>query len=883
MQHPVSKLDRTVTTLLSIHKDPLAIIDREFRVWATSPAFSRFMEWNPSHSTGKILLNHFDRRSQVLLQRQFKSFGKHGFEEFKAPVVITIAAQKEVACILRLMTLSRGTDQPDQFLLILDIDNQQGVDIQGNPIKNEQSFLRKLIDINPNFIFAKDREGRYILVNKAMAEAYGVSPDDMIGKKDQDFHINEYEASRYLDDDLEVMDSLMSKHILRENFIDAAGKHHYLQIVKVPITGKDGRANEVLGVATDVTRRVKMEDALEESEERFRKFFEFSPMGIVIRDIENGKITQANKKLAGLFGYSEKELAGMHREIFTLKEDEKYRQSQTGKLVNGDIASFHTQKQYQKKDGSSVWCKTTRSLVSINNRTYIIGFIEDISEQKATMAALAESESRYRNLFQNNNDAILVYDANTKRFTTCNKRADEMFGYQEKEFKHLGPQHITPRVQPDGRLTKEIAKDNDKLIRQGTNISFELVHKRKNGELFESEISILPMDVHKEALAIVVIRDISERKRHERQIQASEALQRAFINALPDQKFRVSRNGLILAVYEGYDHGQAVPVRIERPEGKNLSTYFPGDLLDPLMQAIRKSLETRKVQSFEYQFGEEQGENHFEFRINAIDTDQCLIVIRNISDLKRAQIELEDKVNELNEKNEELKKYIKSNLQLENFAYIASHDLKEPLRTISGFTQLLNYRYQEVFDERGKEYLDFISTGVNNMNRLIEDLLEFSKVSTGEDQIEQINLRRQLYITVNALHQQISDNRAVVDIEDIPEMVYANKTLIQLFQNLITNAIKFKREEVAPIVKITCTDIGRYFQFSVADNGIGIKQEYYDRIFLLGKKLHPSSQFEGTGIGLALCKKIVEKHQGRIWVESKFGQGTTFHFTLPKR
>ncbi|MEM6726491.1 MAG: PAS domain-containing protein, partial [Bacteroidota bacterium] len=623
MQSPVSKLDRTVATLLSIHKDPLAIIDRDFRVWATSPAFSTLMEWNPSQSTGKPLLDFFDRRSQILCKRQIKALGKHGFEEFKSPIVLHINDQQK-PCILRLMTLGEEVEEPNsQFLLILDT-KDPGVGVQGGTNDQQSTFLRKLIDINPNFIFAKDREGRYILVNKAMAQAYGVSQDEMIGKTDSDFHINEYDAARFLDDDLEVMDSLMSKHILRETFTDAAGKHHFLQIVKVPIIGKDGQANEVLGVATDVTRRVKMEDALEESEERFRKFFEFSPMGIVIRDIETGKITQANKKLAELFGYSEQELVGMQREIFTLKEDERYRQAATGKLVNGDISSFHTEKQYQRKDGNSVWCKTTRSLVSINNRTFIIGFIEDISEQKATMAALAESESRYRNLFQNNFDTILVFDANRNRFTACNKRAEEMFGYKEKEFKHLGPQHITPRVQPDGRLTKEIVNENNKLISQGTNISFEIVHKRKNGELFESEVSILPMDVQKEMLAIIVIRDISERKGHERQIQASEALQRAFINALPDQKFRVSRNGLILAVYEGYDRDQAIPVQVDRPEGKNLSNFFPRDLLDELMDAIRFSLESKRVQSFEYHFGQVLGESHFEFRINAIDKDQCL-------------------------------------------------------------------------------------------------------------------------------------------------------------------------------------------------------------------------------------------------------------------
>jgi len=248
-----------------------------------------------------------------------------------------------------------------------------------------------------------------------------------------------------------------------------------------------------------------------------------------------------------------------------------------------------------------------------------------------------------------------------------------------------------------------------------------------------------------------------------------------------------------------------------------------------------------------------------------------------------SQQALAHKVDELNTKNEELKKYIDSNMQLENFAYITSHDLREPLRTISGFANLLEKKYLGKLDETADEYLGYILTSTKNMNALIEDLLIFSRVHTGEHTIEKIDLDDLLFQVVRSLDGSIKDTGAIVTYENIPETIKANRTKIkQLFQNLISNAIKFRKPDIAPQVIISAKSKGKFWEFIVQDNGIGINEEYFDKIFMIFKRLHTKDQYEGTGIGLSLCKKIVEQHGGEIHPESTVGEGTTFYFTIEK-
>ena len=223
----------------------------------------------------------------------------------------------------------------------------------------------------------------------------------------------------------------------------------------------------------------------------------------------------------------------------------------------------------------------------------------------------------------------------------------------------------------------------------------------------------------------------------------------------------------------------------------------------------------------------------------------------------------------MNEKNEDLEKYIDSNMQLENFAYMASHDLKAPIRTIVSFSQLLKRSLKDRLQENEEEYLQYISTGANSMKNLIEDLLTYSRVNTNNHQLEEVSLPRILERIQVDLQTALEDSRGSIKIKNIPDSIQADSTMMrQLFQNLLENAIKFRRPGIAPKVEIGCASTEDHWNFYIKDNGIGISPEFQEKIFLLFRKLHSSSQYEGTGIGLALCKKIVEQHGGKIWVDA---------------
>ena len=223
----------------------------------------------------------------------------------------------------------------------------------------------------------------------------------------------------------------------------------------------------------------------------------------------------------------------------------------------------------------------------------------------------------------------------------------------------------------------------------------------------------------------------------------------------------------------------------------------------------------------------------------------------------------------------------RSNKELEHFAYVASHDLQEPLRKITSFIDLLERQYKNQLGENADEYIERVVDGADRMQRLITDLLEYSRVGQGEISLTQIDLEAVLSRVLSNLGTEIEENGAVITHDPLPT-VQANESLVdRLLQNLIGNAIKFRREE-APHVHISTEQKGGEWRFSIRDNGIGIDPENIGKIFMLFQRVHSREEYPGTGIGLAICKKIVQRHGGRIWVESQPGQGSTFFLTLPK-
>lgn len=222
----------------------------------------------------------------------------------------------------------------------------------------------------------------------------------------------------------------------------------------------------------------------------------------------------------------------------------------------------------------------------------------------------------------------------------------------------------------------------------------------------------------------------------------------------------------------------------------------------------------------------------------------------------------------------------RSNQELEQFAYVASHDLQEPLRKIKGYTDLLSHRYQEQLDERANKYLDYISDSVLRMQALIKDLLTYSRVSTTQPIFKPIKLETLLNQTINDLSPGIEESQAKILTQSLPTVCGNPRLLGQLLQNLLANAIKFRSSQ-PPYITICATRQGKFWQIAIEDNGIGIESIHAERIFVLFQRLHCRDDYPGTGIGLTICQKIVELHGGKIWFESTPGLGTTFFFTLP--
>jgi signal transduction histidine kinase len=285
------------------------------------------------------------------------------------------------------------------------------------------------------------------------------------------------------------------------------------------------------------------------------------------------------------------------------------------------------------------------------------------------------------------------------------------------------------------------------------------------------------------------------------------------------------------------------------------------------------------------------GDGDFDYRISTEGEDELTALARQSNEMAArlkqsytslANLQAEVELRKRAEAN--IEKYIKdlkrSNEELQQFAYVASHDLQEPLRMVASYTQLLAARYEGQLDDKAHKYIEYAVDGAVRMQRLINDLLDFSRVGTRGMPMETTDCNAVLEEAINNLAAVIDESGAILTKEELPTLQADASQLILVFQNLISNAIKF-RGEAFPTVHVSAQDQGPEWVFSLKDNGIGIDPQYADKIFLIFQRLHTRQEYPGTGIGLAVCKRIVERHGGRIWVESAPGTGSTFFFTIP--
>jgi len=371
--------------------------------------------------------------------------------------------------------------------------------------------------------------------------------------------------------------------------------------------------------------------------------------------------------------------------------------------------------------------------------------------------------------------------------------------------------------------------------------------------------------------------DITDLKETESKLDKSEETRKAILYAIPDMVVIVGADGIITDFYPNDLYRRAFEAI--NFIGKHVSDILKPDTCKDVMELISRTIQENKMHSYNLEETSQDKTYYFELRISPFSANEVIILTRDISDQKTSQNKIDHYNKELYEKNQELERYITSNSELEKFAYIASHDLREPLRSLTGFAQLLQKRNEGHLTRESEEFIENIIQGAQRMNTLVSGLLEYSRIASTGKPFTNVNLPDLIKKVQSDLKIAIQENGAELVIFDLPDIYCDELQMRQLFQNLISNAIKFKSDK-SPIIKISAERADRHWLFKIEDNGIGIDMKFKDQVFQIFTRLHSQDKYPGSGIGLSVCKKILERHGGHIWLESTPGKGTTIFFTI---
>jgi len=495
-------------------------------------------------------------------------------------------------------------------------------------------------------------------------------------------------------------------------------------------------------------------------------------------------------------------------------------------------------------------------------------YFKDITERKEREQALTRTERRFEAIFADPNILVGLLDTDGT-VLDINETAMEYID-ADLEAVQGEPFWQTPWW-GEGEESRAKAQEWTTRAASGEYVEFEADLTQPQGERYTISGVFRPVtDEDGEVVSVIVSdRDITERRAYERQLEQSEQRYRTLAESFPNGLVTLYDDDLCYTVAEGqaFDY---LPVSKDDIEGKTPAEAFGEDVAETFEPLLRGALWGEEgVQEMTYAGRE--------WRLHAVpitDSDgevfAGMTMAQDITEQVRRQKQLERSNRRLEE----------SNQRLEQFAYAASHDLQEPLRMVSSYLTLIEDRYGDALDEDGQEFLEFAVDGADRMREMINALLDYSRVETRGDPFEPVDLGNVLADVRADLEMRIEETGAEVTAETLPRVEGDPNQLRQLLQNLLDNALTYTGEE-PPRVHVSAEREGEMWAVSVRDEGVGIDPEDTEEVFEVFQRLHSREEYDGTGIGLALCERIVERHDGEIWVDSESGEGATFTFTLP--
>ena len=627
--------------------------------------------------------------------------------------------------------------------------------------------------------------------------------------------------------------------------------------------------------------------AVRAGEEKFRRIFHISPVAIAIASLDEGYLLDANEAYWKLTGFAPGFAIGKTTVELGFWSTASERANFV-KRIKQEKMIYNPAYEIRNPSGETSTALALYELIDFESQPAVLAMYYDITEQKNAQRAVQASEQNYRNFIEQSMEGIwfLNFDQSIPislpaeeqveliykygYIAECNDELARMYGYNSSA-EMLGVRLLD--VEAGEELNATNYQATLKLVREGYRSggreTAERTREGKTVYFLNNAVGVIEDDCLVGLWGTQL--DITVLKNTEEALRRSEARTRALLDAMPDMIFEFKRDGTILQFISSAMNPLLPP---EQFLGKTIREVLPA-VSDQTYFAIERALESGHVHAFEYQLLHEAENKTFEARVSPLSADTVLAIVRDVSLQKWIQGEREKLIGEL-----ELK-----NAELERFTYTVSHDLKSPLITIKGFLGFLKADTQSGNMQRVESDLQRIGDAADKMQLLLHDLLELSRIGRLVNKSQSIDLNEMISEVLELLHGRLHAGTVAIRVsvaEKLPTIYGDRPRLFEVLQNLVDNAAKFMGDQRNPLIEVGqegSTEDGNPILF-VRDNGIGIDPKFKDRIFGLFDKLDPRT--EGTGIGLALAKRIIEFHGGRIWVESELGKGATFYFTLPK-
>lgn len=611
------------------------------------------------------------------------------------------------------------------------------------------------------------------------------------------------------------------------------------------------------------TRHNKIKKRFHTKSKKYLSFYNDVPGMLHIVD-KQGNIIHLSDAWLNKLGYKRDEVIGKKAlTFFSPASQKEYRHKSS---------EMHRQSfQMVKKNGKfiDVLLSSSAQKDLTDNSTNSLEVVTDISE----FIDLQQQQQQLGNILEHSLNETYICDLKNLKFIYVNKGTQQNLGYSMKELSKMTPLNISPEL--------SIMKLNEviKPLESGqqSTVQIETIHQRQDKSNYVARINFQISKFANKNVLVAFISDVSELKDTLHKLEKSKELFQLAVdgaeegiwdwpNIDEDQQYWSPKLKELL----GYQDKE-----IESTYSNFLALLHLEDK-DPFRQLVKSHLAGRTSLILEIRLRCKNKEyKWFLIKGNKYPNEKNLRItgsLSDISNIKNTEEQLKKSIDELT----------KSNIALERFVHLASHDLREPLRTISSCSQLLAHQNKAAFNDSSKKLVNYIESGVSRMEALIENLLYYSKINQLIIPFEKVNLNEKVLTDVlSNLQYNISENKADIKIKkNLPEIYGDPLQLVQLFQNLISNALKYAKSDLAAKIDISCKKQKDFWLFAVNDNGIGIAEEQQSKIFLPFHRVE-NTDLKGTGIGLAICQKVVEKHGGEIWVESAEGKGSTFFFTLP--